>query len=90
MSARESSCNPRGLETLNKRAKKPSKKSKNIPKQTKKNAISNTLLKANSSAIQPEKRFSKVIKLGMCFFIFIRTNFTFFNDLCASVHLLHK
>jgi hypothetical protein len=31
ISARESNCKPNGLETLNNRAKKPSKKSKKMP-----------------------------------------------------------
>lgn len=41
MSARESNCSPNGLETLNNLAKNPSKKSKKMPKQTIKKAISN-------------------------------------------------
>ena len=40
ISANESNCNPRGLETLNNLAKNPSKKSRKIPKAAKAKVIS--------------------------------------------------
>jgi hypothetical protein len=75
ISANESNCKPNGLDTLNNRAKNPSKKSKNIPKLTKKNAISKFKSMAKTKAIQPENKLSNVMRFGMCFLIFIGCKF---------------
>ena len=47
--------------------KNPSKKSRKIPNATNPKAISKLLWKAKMSAMQPQNKLSKVIKLGMCF-----------------------
>ena len=68
ISAKESNCKPNSLFTLSWRASNPSKKSKKIPKKTKYTAKTMLPFTACNVAIQPQNRFNKVIKFGMCFF----------------------
>jgi hypothetical protein len=70
-SAKESSCLPIGEYAFNKRAAKPSKKSKNADASTKINASSKSAVNAHFTAKQPQSKLQIVKKLGMCFFIFI-------------------
>jgi len=69
ISASESNCLPSSPCTCNKRATKPSKKSKKIPNKTKNAAKVKSPFIAKITAIKPAKRFNNVIKLGMCFLI---------------------
>ena len=52
--------------TFSKRAKKPSKKSRNAPRMIQPEAKSRFPPKAKSMAIIPKDKFPKVIRLGMC------------------------
>ena len=75
ISASESNCTPSGPVTPNFRAKKPSKKSKKIPRHTKKNAEPKSKLETKTIATQPLNKFNIVNKLGICALIFILTKF---------------
>src|SRR5699024_12822141 len=68
-SAKESNSNPTLLSTLSSLAKKPSKKSKNIPRNTNTAAVIISLLNAKNKAIHPHSKLRDVIKFGTCFFI---------------------
>lgn len=81
MSANESSCNPIGEYAFSKRAMNPSKKSNMAAAKMQYAAISNEPLKAKEIAKHPEKRFSDVMVLGMCFVIDFKTFvFLMFNS----------
>ncbi|MPM76239.1 hypothetical protein SDC9_123236 [bioreactor metagenome] len=69
MSAKESNSTPILEETPSDRAVHPSKKSKAAASMTHMTTAEKFPLNAMTMAIQPENRFSKVIILGICFFI---------------------
>jgi len=72
ISASESNCFPNSPETFKSLAKKPSKKSNKIPSRIKNAAKVTSPFKAKIVATNPENKFAKVIKFGICFLIVVR------------------
>ena len=86
ISANESNCNPKGLETLNNRAKKPSKKSKKIPKQTKHIPNIITLLNLFCGCVALVFAFQQEFLLAF-YFVCLGIFFDFFDGLLYQIFI---